>query len=103
MTTATTHPRTKVRHRIDPTAPAAHDDAVGQTATEPTPVSETPESHDGTAATQRAERIVDETAERIGRWTATAGHALLRWGARAREEAEDVWAEAQSIRNGTKP
>ncbi len=58
---------------------------------------------DAAPATQRAERIVDDVADRVGRWTATAGHALLRWTARAREEAEDIWAEAQAVRRGGKP
>lgn len=37
------------------------------------------------------ERIAGEWAERISRW-------VLRTGARAKEEAEDIWAEAQEIR-----
>jgi hypothetical protein len=38
-----------------------------------------------------AERIAEEWAERAGRW-------LLRAAARAKEEAEDIWAEAQEVR-----
>ncbi len=38
-----------------------------------------------------AERVAEEWAERIGRW-------VLRTAARAREEAEDIWAEAQQVR-----
>ncbi len=41
-----------------------------------------------------AERIAGELAERIARW-------CLRAGARVREEAEDVWAEAQALRRRT--
>jgi hypothetical protein len=37
------------------------------------------------------ERVAEEWAERIGRW-------VLRTTARAREEAEDIWAEAQAVR-----
>jgi redox-regulated HSP33 family molecular chaperone len=46
---------------------------------------------------QRAEEAVKE-AERLAKDAATqAGGFLLRVLARAREEVEDVWAEAQSI------
>jgi hypothetical protein len=41
--------------------------------------------------TERAERFVEEWAERIGGWASRAA-------ARAQEEAEDIWAEAQNIR-----
>jgi hypothetical protein len=36
---------------------------------------------------------VGEWGERVGRWASRAA-------ARAREEAEDIWAEAQTIRRG---
>jgi hypothetical protein len=38
-----------------------------------------------------AEQVAEEWAERIGRW-------LLPGAARAKEEAEDIWAEAQEVR-----
>ena len=38
-----------------------------------------------------AERVAEEWAERAGRWA-------LGVAARAREEAEDIWAEAQVLR-----
>jgi hypothetical protein len=38
-----------------------------------------------------AEQTAEEWGEKIGRW-------VLRAAARAREEAEDVWAEAQAVR-----
>ena len=68
----------------------------------PEPTASTAPPLDG-PATQRAEQMVDEMAVRVGRWTSMAGHALVRWGARVREEAEDVWAEAQSLRRRDKP
>ena len=40
-----------------------------------------------------AEQATEEWAGRIARW-------LIRGAARAREEAEDIWAEAQVIRRG---
>jgi hypothetical protein len=42
---------------------------------------------------QRAEDLMEAWGERLGGWIATTA-------ARAREEAEDLWAEAQSIRRG---
>jgi hypothetical protein len=49
-------------------------------------------------ATQRAEELVDRWGEQIGHCAASFGHSVLKWAARAREEAEDIWAEAQAIR-----
>ncbi len=52
---------------------------------------------------ERAEEVVDRLAERVSQLTSTWGRKVLRWAARAREEAEDIWAEAQSIRRGEHP
>jgi hypothetical protein len=41
----------------------------------------------------RAEALIEEWSQRLGRWISVTA-------ARAREEAEDIWAEAQSIRRG---
>lgn len=43
--------------------------------------------------TERAEQVMENLGERLGDW---ASRAL----ARAREEAEDIWAEAQTVRRG---
>ena len=48
---------------------------------------------------ERAEQMIDQFAERVGHYTSVVGRQLLRLGMRAREEAEDMWAEAQSIRD----
>jgi hypothetical protein len=45
---------------------------------------------------ERAEEIVHQLEERVGPFVA-------RTLARAREEAEDVWAEIQSIRQSRRP
>ncbi len=46
----------------------------------------------------RAEELVDRLGERVG-YFASLLNQRARWAAaRAREEAEDIWAEAQSIR-----
>jgi hypothetical protein len=49
---------------------------------------------------QRAEALVDNLATRIGEAASFLGRHLLRFAARVREEAEDLWAEAQVIRKG---
>jgi hypothetical protein len=55
------------------------------------------ESNEG-SATERidgvvgdTERTAEELAERLGRW-------IARTAARAREDAEDIWADAQALR-----
>ncbi len=47
---------------------------------------------------RRAEEMVDRIAERVRHFVSVAGREVLRLGARAREEAEDMWAEARLIR-----
>jgi hypothetical protein len=49
------------------------------------------------AEMQRAEEIVDQAAQFASVWVTKIGHELLRNAARAREEAEDIWAEAQHL------
>lgn len=49
-------------------------------------------------AMQRAEEMVDRLGEQVGQYVSAFGHNVLKWVARAREEAEDIWAEAQAIR-----
>ena len=51
------------------------------------------------AATARAEELVDRLGESVGRLASLAGWRLLKVAALVREEAEDVWAEAQSLRH----
>ncbi len=45
----------------------------------------------GTRARKDPEQVAEEWAERIGRW-------VVRSAARVKEEAEDIWAEAQELR-----
>jgi hypothetical protein len=59
-----------------------------------------PNRADSRPAMERAEGLVDEWGERLGHVARQAGEQVLRLAARAREEAEDIWAEAQSIRRG---
>jgi pyruvate/2-oxoglutarate dehydrogenase complex dihydrolipoamide acyltransferase (E2) component len=53
----------------------------------------------GRAATARAEELVDRMGESVGHLASLAGWRILRAAAFVREEAEDVWAEAQSVRH----
>lgn len=48
--------------------------------------------------TDRAEEVLDEIGQRIGVFALVARDRVLRLTARAREEAEDIWAEAQHLR-----
>ena len=52
----------------------------------------------GGLATERAEELVDRLGQRLSHFTSLASLQIQRTVARAREEAEDMWAEAQNIR-----
>ena len=52
--------------------------------------------------TQRAEQLVDNFAQRVSTIAAATGLQIRRAGAFVREDAEDIWAEAQSIRDQRK-
>jgi hypothetical protein len=68
-------------------------------------MSETPNQSEQIPATVRAEVLLDQMGERVGRFLSTAGQEIRKATARAREEAEDIWAEAQNMRRSweTKP
>jgi hypothetical protein len=51
-------------------------------------------------AIAKAEELVEGMTQRFGLFAALAGLQIQKTGARLREEAEDIWAEAQNIRNG---
>jgi hypothetical protein len=48
-------------------------------------------------AMERAEEMADRLGEQVGHYVSSLGHTMLKWFARAREEAEDIWAEAKAI------
>lgn len=52
---------------------------------------------------QRAEEMVDHLADRLGHYAGVIGQKFSWLFARAREEAEDIWAEAQALRRGEHP
>ena len=61
------------------------------------------EEGDDRSGLDRAEEIVDHLAAKafslVGRW----GRKFLRLTSRARESAQDFWAEVQDFRHGNKP
>lgn len=92
--------------------PSTDQPSAGETTASPeasaTPESEgatseaTAPSRTDTAATAvaRAEDVLDTVGQRLGSWATSLEHGLRVLGARAREEAEDMLAEAQAIRAG---
>jgi hypothetical protein len=50
---------------------------------------------------QRAEGLVDEMGQRVGRGSSRVGLQMRKIAARMGEEVEDMWAEAQQIRSGS--
>jgi hypothetical protein len=49
-------------------------------------------------ARERAEFLVDQFGMQLGKWANSLGDGLQRFWARTREEGEDIWAEAQDVR-----
>ncbi len=49
-------------------------------------------------ATERAEETLDQVGERLGAFAAAVSHRVRKGAALAREEAEDILAEAQTLR-----
>jgi hypothetical protein len=46
----------------------------------------------------RAEELLDQMGHQFGVFASRAGRAFLKALGRAREETEDIWAEAQNLR-----
>jgi hypothetical protein len=63
------------------------------------PVSEGGNSGAPRPATERAEEMLDAFGQRVGLYMAALAPRIRRLAALAREEAEDIWAEAQHLRN----
>ena len=59
---------------------------------------ETQDERPDPAATERAEEMLDRAGEQVGRFASLLSLRLRQGVALAREEAEDMWAEAQSMR-----
>jgi hypothetical protein len=52
----------------------------------------------GKIATKRSEELVDRMVQRLSSFASLAGLQAQKAASRIREEAEDIWAEAQNIR-----
>jgi hypothetical protein len=52
---------------------------------------------------ERAEEMVDKIATGVSDFTSRWGRRVMRLLSRVKEEAEDMWGEAQSIRRGDQP
>ena len=63
-------------------------------------MNEAPDEQNGRAEIVRAEKVVDSMGQGIAALASRMGHQLLKGAALAREEAEDIWAEAQSMARG---
>ncbi len=82
--------RTHLKETVVTPTEAAFSDAASQTgASAETPIC---------PATDRAEATLDQAGERLGIFATEVSHRLRKTVALAREEAEDIWAEAQSLR-----
>lgn len=49
--------------------------------------------------TERAEELLDRAGQTAGFFAASLGWRATRLASRAREEAEDIWAEARNVRH----
>lgn len=58
-----------------------------------------PEKEEHQSRTSKAEAMIDDLAQRLSSFTAMAKLNFQRTIARAREDTEDLWAEAQNIRH----
>ncbi len=63
-------------------------------------MSEAHNDNSGRSAEERAEELVERLGQQLGQVASLVALRLLKAAALIREEAEDVWAEAQSIRRG---
>jgi len=67
-------------------------------------VDESPQVAANSADTARAEELLGQVSEKVGAWSSKLRFQFFKGVARGREEAEDMWAEAQSLhRSGPRP
>ncbi len=85
---------TSIREQAD--RMGQHDITPGEKSQQPT-IARAEER--GQLAMARAEDLVDSLAQRLGHYASLAGYQIQKATARAQEEVEDMWAEAQHIRH----
>jgi hypothetical protein len=82
---------------------AAHRRARPAPAEQPPEAAEslaaTSEEHEGEDHIQRAELLLEQSGQKVGEFASTTSQRLRRWSALAKEEVEDMWAEAKHIRD----
>jgi hypothetical protein len=61
------------------------------------------DGHDDRSGLEQAEVIVDNLADKVASLVGVWGRKFLRLTSRARESAQDFWAEVQDFRQGKKP
>jgi hypothetical protein len=85
-----------------PSAPSktAVKKAAAPKSAEPKKAVSAPKPETATLPVDRAEDVLDEVGKKLGGFLASASKSLQKIAAVAKEEAEDLWAEAQSIRRG---
>jgi hypothetical protein len=78
----------------------AHPSGTDGAGGSPPPPADEPEDRSGL---ERAEEVVDHFAGKVSSLFSVWGRKLLRLTSRARESAQDFWAEVQNFRRGIKP
>jgi hypothetical protein len=61
-------------------------------------VSPDEEKDGGRSETERAEEVMGDFSQRVDDWSDKVADWVAQAAARTREEVEDIWAEAQSLR-----
>ena len=98
--------------RVAPTTPvppqangsvAANGGPVPESPATPPPATEASAGGAEPSRVERAEQMVDNIAESVSDFTSRWGRRVVRVLSRIKEEAEDIWGEAQSIRRGDQP
>lgn len=91
-----TQPRRRSRKSAEPAAsPAPEAGPESPPKSDASLAAETDDAPHPSA--ERAEEMLDQTGERLGRIAASFGVELRRSLSRAKEEAEDIWAEARDM------
>jgi len=66
-------------------------------------VDESPQVAANSPDTARAEELLGQMTDQVGTWSSKLSFQFLKGVARVREEAEDIWAEAQSLHRTGRP
>lgn len=92
---APTPPRRRTRKTAESSEPAKASTSTAGSTEAPRPAGGNGNEATFASASERAEEMIDHAGERFGRMMAGLTADLRRSIARAKEEAEDIWAEAR--------